>query len=237
MLTLVSLLPCVMHPSCTRLPLRASAPLAGRTRGSPRLGLLDGVTQTVDSIKAEYDAAVPDGYAQAFHILFLAEPDAEEKAAALKARIEAGELNFFDAAVQFSACPSRDLNGALGTFSSLSKTGQGTLRGDTLPYEDKDTAPFDRLVFSPDVPLDVIHTVDTQWGTHLVMITARGGQASKGSVIEQAAELVGQATRGTAPRIGSTDARRKKGGFGGEAGGGRVASRKKSGSRAKKRRR
>mgnify|MGYP003314512515 CR=1 FL=1 len=53
----------------------------------------------------------------------------------LKARIEAGELSFEAAALQFSACPTRDLNGALGTFESLSRLRDGTLRGFLLECE------------------------------------------------------------------------------------------------------
>ena len=58
---------------------------------------------------------VPPGYVQARHILFLAEPSAEKKADQLQSRILAGEISFSEAARAFSCCPSRDLNGDLGT--------------------------------------------------------------------------------------------------------------------------
>ena len=58
---------------------------------------------------------VPAGYVQARHILFLAEPSAEKKADQLQSRILAGEISFSEAARAFSCCPSRDLNGDLGT--------------------------------------------------------------------------------------------------------------------------
>lgn len=58
---------------------------------------------------------VPPGYVQARHILFLAEPTAEKKANQLQSRILAGEISFSEAARAFSCCPSRDLNGDLGT--------------------------------------------------------------------------------------------------------------------------
>ena len=84
--------------------------------GDPRMGLLDGlqaatagVQQTVEGVKAAYedDNYVPEGFARASHILFLAdEPEmaaAEEKAVALKARIEDGDISFGEAAFSFSS--------------------------------------------------------------------------------------------------------------------------------------
>ena len=92
---------------------------------------------------------VPDDKEAREPIIFLAADDAARKADALKARIEAGEHSFEAAALQFSACPTRDLNGALGTFESLSRLRDGTLRGiDSLPYDGKDTSEFDALVQS-----------------------------------------------------------------------------------------
>ena len=189
---------------CLRLPApirRLPEPV--RRAGPPRLGLLDGassglqdVKSTIDGITKDYrdDEYVPDGYAKAAHILFLAEAEneAERKAKALRRRIEAGELSFGDAALLFSACPTRDLNGSLGIFPSLSRLRDGTLRGDALPYDGKDTASFDEAVFSL-AALNVIHQVNSQWGTHLVLVTARGGPPSTSDLMAQATELVGQA--------------------------------------------
>jgi len=122
------------------------------------MGLLDdvqsatqSVKSTVDGVKAAYadDSVVPLGYVRARHILFLAgDGDADAKADRLATRIEAGEISFDDAALRFSACPTRDLNGALGTFPSLSRLREGTLRGGRTPYDGQDTAPFDALVLS-----------------------------------------------------------------------------------------
>ena len=119
---------------------------------------------------------VPDGFVRASHIIFLAADDAARKADALKARIEAGELSFEAAALQFSACPTRDLDGALGTFESLSRLRDGTLRGvDSLPYDGKDTSEFDALVQS--CALGAVHRCASQWGEHLVRVDARGSEA------------------------------------------------------------
>ena len=191
---------------------------------SSLLDAADGVRSTIDGIKADYqdDEFVPDGYAKAAHILFLAEEDAERKATALKRRIEAGELTFGDAALLFSACPTRDLNGSLGIFPSLSRLQEGTLRGDRLPYDGKDTTSFDRLVFEGS--LNVIHQVNSHWGVHLVLIDRRGGPPSTSDLMAQASELVGQA-------MGGQSKSAQSGGFGG------ATQRKRTASRGAKRRR
>ena len=119
---------------------------------------------------------VPDGFVRASHIIFLAADDAARKADALKARIEEGELSFEAAALQFSACPTRDLDGALGTFESLSRLRDGTLRGDSLPYDGKDTSEFDALVQS--CALGAVHRCASQWGEHLVRVEARGSEVA-----------------------------------------------------------
>ena len=119
---------------------------------------------------------VPDGFVRASHIIFLAADDAARKADALKSRIEAGELSFEAAALQFSACPTRDLDGALGTFESLSRLRDGTLRGDSLPYDGKDTSEFDALVQS--CALGAVHRCASQWGEHLVRVEARGSEVA-----------------------------------------------------------
>ena len=162
--------------------LRSAA--AARAAAAPLMGLLDGARSVADGaksiadgVKAAYedDSFVPEGFVRARHILFLAsEGDCEAKAAALTARIERGEIDFDDAALRFSACPTRDLHGALGTFASLSRLREGTLSGDSMPYDGKDTAAFDRLVQTAEVGR--LCTVASQWGTHIVLVEARGGE-------------------------------------------------------------
>lgn len=186
---------------------RSAVTGASSSRGaSVRMSLLDGaldgwqttiegVKTTVKGIQQEYGQEVPEGYVAASHILFLASDDAERKAAALKSRVEAGELSFGEAALRFSYCPTRDLNGSLGTFTSLAALGEGTLRGGSMPYDgDVESAkPFDQLVHDRSTGLGTIHTVVTTWGTHLVLVEARAGEEQVDSVVAQAAELVGQA--------------------------------------------
>lgn len=148
----------------------------------------EAVKATVDGVRAAYDDDnfIPEGFVRAHHILFLASDDAERKADAVRNRIEAGDFTFFEAATSFSACPTRDLQGNLGTFSSLSRVREGTLRGRPLPYEGKDTSAFDTLVFAKDTPLNTIFKVKTQWGVHLVIVTSRGARGAQTGFIEQA---------------------------------------------------
>tara|TARA_B110001452_G_scaffold262826_1_gene263366 strand:- start:374 stop:919 length:546 start_codon:yes stop_codon:yes gene_type:complete len=117
--------------------------------------------------------AVPPGHATVSHIIFLTADDAEAKATALRDRIDAGEVSFGEAALRFSACPTRDLKGYIGTFTSLSAVGSIALMG-TLPYEGQDCTSFDELVFDESTPLNVPQIVQTQWGTHIVLVEARG---------------------------------------------------------------
>jgi len=87
--------------------------------------------------------------ASARHILV----DSEEKANALKAEIEGGK-DFAEVAKENSSCPSSAQGGELGEFGP----------GQMVPE-------FDKICFSAD--LGVVHVVQTQFGYHLVEVTAR----------------------------------------------------------------
>ena len=208
----LALITCLSVPTASlRVPSRQ--PAAARCHRL-RMGLLDGVQSAADSAAdgvrsvssavqsvIEDEDLVPDGFVRARHILFLEDAEADGKAAALKARIEAGEITFDEAALRFSSCPTRDLRGDLGTFASLSRLAEGTLRGGSLPYDGQDVAPFDALLHAPATELNAVHTVRTQWGTHLVLIEQRGRAASAAQqqldqVHTQAASLVGRAVGG-----------------------------------------
>ena len=65
-----------------------------------------------------------------------------------------------------------------------------------MPYEGEDTKAFDDLVFDPETALNVVHSAKSQWGTHLVLIEARGGPPSAASLVAQASDLVDQAMGG-----------------------------------------
>ena len=107
---------------------------------------------------------VSRAYAEAAHILVRDETAAEE----IRLQIEAGKISFDDAARQFSQCKSKFRGGTLGTFKSLARILY-------LPYEGKfsSVTAFDALVFSPTTELNVINVVTTDWGTHLVKVTAQ----------------------------------------------------------------
>ncbi len=90
-------------------------------------------------------------YAIARHILV----DSEDKCSSLKVEIEGGAL-FEDIAKAYSTCPSSTQGGDLGKFGP----------GQMVPE-------FDKVVFSGDVGV-VYGPVQTQFGYHLLEITARG---------------------------------------------------------------
>ena len=88
--------------------------------------------------------------ARARHILV----DSEQTAQDLKTRIEGGE-DFADMAREFSSCPSGRRGGDLGEF----RPGQMVKE-------------FDEAVFTSDIG-SVIGPVQTQFGFHLIEVTAR----------------------------------------------------------------
>ena len=90
--------------------------------------------------------------ATAKHIL-LKGPTAAADAKKLKARIEAGELQFEYAAKDFSACGSARDGGNLGSFAP----------GKMVPA-------FDAYCFDPATQIGAIGVVDTEFGTHLVRV-------------------------------------------------------------------
>ena len=78
---------------------------------------------------------------------------------ALKAKIEGGEFTFEFVAEKFSACPSGDKGGDLGTFK----------RGDMVPE-------FDRAVFevNEDEPNGtLLGPIKTVFGYHLIKVVER----------------------------------------------------------------
>jgi len=90
--------------------------------------------------------------AAARHILVATKEQCEE----LKSQIEAG-ADFGELAKQHSSCPSGQRGGDLGTFR----------RGQMVPE-------FDKVVFT--APLNTVQgPVQTQFGYHLIEVTARQG--------------------------------------------------------------
>ena len=78
----------------------------------------------------------------------------------LKDQIEAGELDFAEAASQYSTCPSASRGGDLGTFK----------KGAMVPE-------FDEVVFDETIPFGQISVVGTQFGTHLIQVAERSEKA------------------------------------------------------------
>ena len=112
-----------------------------------------------DEVKAYYDENkaqfVRGASVAASHILV----DSEEKANELKAKIEAGEVSFEDAARENSSCPSSQNGGALGEFT----------RGQMVPE-------FDEAAFSMEVG-ELRGPVKTQFGFHIIKVTAKNEES------------------------------------------------------------
>lgn len=119
-----------------------------------RMGIFDAIKKAFANQEFN-DAPDTGASAQASHILFKGS-EAKSDAVEVKAKIEAGELAFADAAKSFSQCPSRTKGGSLGRFKP----------GQMVPA-------FDKVVFDPEVPIGVITVVETNFGTHLVQVLAR----------------------------------------------------------------
>ena len=154
-------------PGCaafTPAPLARGA-VGARRAATPVAGLFDDLGKIVDYNTKYFSTALAgltdSRTAAASHILFgfnkYDPSSAEGEAAALKAKIAAGEISFADAAVEYSTCPSKAKGGDLGTFK----------RGAMVPE-------FDAVCFDVDVPLNGLEgPVKTQFGYHLIQVRER----------------------------------------------------------------
>lgn len=120
---------------------------------------LSTITVSDDEVKKFYDEHksefVSGETVEASHILV----DTEEKALEILADIKAGKISFADAAKEHSSCPSSAQGGSLGAFG----------RGQMVPE-------FDKAVFEMNVG-DVSEPVKTQFGYHLINLTAKNESA------------------------------------------------------------
>ena len=89
-------------------------PVSASTRASGlRLGLFDGLAKAFENKDySKSPATYEQTNARASHILV----DTEAEATEIKGKIEAGELDFSEAAVKFSKCSSKERGGKLGKF-------------------------------------------------------------------------------------------------------------------------
>ena len=139
--------------------------VGARRAATPVAELFDDLGKIVDYNTKYFSTALAgltdSRTAAASHILFgfnkYDPSSAEGEAAALKAKIAAGEISFADAAVEYSTCPSKAKGGDLGTFK----------RGAMVPE-------FDAVCFDVDVPLNGLEgPVKTQFGYHLIQVRER----------------------------------------------------------------
>ena len=100
-----------------------------------------------------FDQIFGGGKAKASHIL-LSQGGNGPSAAALKAKIEGGELSFAAAAKEFSSCPSSAKGGDLGLFGP----------GQMVPA-------FNDYCFDPSTKVGDLGIVRTNFGTHIVKLT------------------------------------------------------------------
>ena len=132
---------------------------------APSANLFENLGKIVDYNTKYFSTALSgmfdDRTARASHVLFSFDKyeNGEADAAALKQRIESGEISFADAASQFSTCPSAARGGDLGTFK----------KGAMVPE-------FDTCVFDEATPLGdaaVQGPIKTQFGFHLIQVYER----------------------------------------------------------------
>lgn len=114
------------------------------------MGLFDSIKQAFDEIESTSGRKS----ASAAHILM---KDRGE-ALLLKEQIDAGVIQFSEAARQYSTCPSAGKGGLLGQFGP----------GQMAPG-------FDALVFDPDTQVGEVNVCSTSFGTHLVKVLQRTG--------------------------------------------------------------
>ena len=103
----------------------------------------------------------------ASHILV----DTEESALEILAKINAGEISFEDAAMEYSSCPSKANGGNLGDFG----------KGQMVPE-------FDQAVFAMEVGTVSAAPVKTQFGYHLIKLISK--KAPEAMPYEQIADEI-----------------------------------------------
>lgn len=136
--------------------------------GTTMSEILKDVQVSDEEAKARYEAdpSLYDGQESigAKHILVSSQEQADE----IKAKLDAGDLTFEEAAAQYSSCPSKEAGGDLGSFG----------KGMMVPE-------FESAAF--EAPLnEVTDPVQTQFGYHLIKVYDKkdGSQASFEEVAE-----------------------------------------------------
>ena len=132
----------------------AAASTTTRRACTPSANLFENLGKIAEYNKKYFETAVSsifdDREATASHILFgfAKYEDGEEQAAALKQKIDAGEITFADAAKEYSTCPSSARGGSLGAFK----------KGAMVPE-------FDTVCFDESVPFgETQGPIKTQFG-------------------------------------------------------------------------
>ena len=138
-----------------------------------RLGLFDGLAKAFENKDySKSPATYEQTNARASHILV----DTEAEATEIKGKIEAGDVDFSEAAVKFSKCSSKERGGKLGKFvPGASKYGPDF---DDCIFGLYDTGTMnprnEAALFEPINPVNtLLGPVKTDAGFHLITIETR----------------------------------------------------------------
>uniref|UniRef100_A0A7S4MVF7 Peptidyl-prolyl cis-trans isomerase n=1 Tax=Prymnesium polylepis TaxID=72548 RepID=A0A7S4MVF7_9EUKA len=153
-------------------PLVARAPLAPHRAAAPAsMGLFDGLKKAFDNVDySDSPATYEQTNARASHILV----DEEAQIVSIKAQLDAGELDFSEAAVKFSTCKTAERGGKLGKFTP------GTMvpEIDEIVFSVEDTGQINlgngADIYKAKYEVGEVHgPVKSKLGYHLVKIEKR----------------------------------------------------------------
>lgn len=143
------------------------------TPASFHMGLFDGLKKAFDNVDySESPATYEQTNARASHILVPTEEQAKE----IRSKIEAGDIDFSEAAVQFSTCVSKDRGGKLGKFvPGASKFGEGFDDAIFGLYDTGELNPKNEAaLFQPKNPeKELLGPIKSDAGYHLIKIETR----------------------------------------------------------------
>jgi len=156
----------------TILPARTSQQRRlGACSVRPTMGLFDAFAKAFDNKDySDSPATYEQTNARASHVLV----DDKAKAEEIKAKIDAGEITFDEAAVQFSTCSSSSRGGRLGKFTP----GAMAPEFDAIVFDVYDTGEINAgngaFIYEPKYEVGVVHgPVQTKFGYHLILIEKR----------------------------------------------------------------
>lgn len=139
--------------------------------GVPSMGLFDGLKKAFDNVDySDSPATYEQTNARASHIQLADEAQAES----IKAQLAAGDIEFSEAAMQFSTCKTAERGGKLGKFTP------GTMvpEIDEIVFSVKDTGMMNlgngANIYEPKYAMNEVHgPIKSKLGYHLIKIDKR----------------------------------------------------------------